>query len=65
MGSKRVRTTVTVREDDPVPAKKRGKKTSRNSGLIVALLILGFIFLVMNQKRVTPQHQPVVAGRSH
>jgi len=44
--ARRVRTTVTVREDDPVPARRSNKKKKQSSVVVVILLVLLVLFLI-------------------
>jgi hypothetical protein len=55
--AKRVRTTVTVREDDPVPPRKRRVKKSANTALVfVVLAFLGLLFLLNRTHQVGGFH---------
>ncbi|HEY1528656.1 MAG TPA: hypothetical protein VGH51_20715 [Candidatus Angelobacter sp.] len=44
--ARRVRTTVTVREDDPVPARRSSKKKKQTNVVVVILLVLLVLFLI-------------------
>jgi len=44
--ARRVRTTVTVREDDPVPARRSNKKKQETNIVVVILLVLLVLFLI-------------------
>lgn len=60
--ARRVRTTITVREDDPVPCRRSKKKES--SVTVVVILILLVLFLATRTNRPHgPQPQRVVAPR--
>src|SRR5215475_4270808 len=55
MASRRIRTTVTVREDSPVPRKRRNNKST--TAVIAILLVLAGLFVV---SRVNHQSGPAV-----
>jgi hypothetical protein len=44
--ARRVRTTVTVREDNPVPARRGSKKRKQTNIAVVILLVLLVLFLI-------------------
>jgi hypothetical protein len=47
--AKRIRTTVTVREDDPVPRSRRKKKQS--SVLVIIILVLIGLFVLSRTRQ--------------
>jgi hypothetical protein len=58
--ARRIRTTVTVREDDPVPRPLRRKKQS--SALVIIILVLLGLFLLSRTKQAGGfRPQPVSA----
>jgi hypothetical protein len=42
--AKRIRTSVTIREDDPVPRRRRGKKSNVSVIVIVVLVLLALVW---------------------
>ena len=52
--AKRVRTTVTVREDNPVPRRRRKKKTDATVVVVIVLLILGLFWARMHRAGAPP-----------
>lgn len=60
MASKRVRTTVTVREDSPVPRRRSKKK--QTSGVVILIVLAVLIFLAMNRgQRSAVRGRPTTA----
>ena len=49
--ARRVRTTVTVREDNPVPVRRGSKKKKQNNIAVVILLVLLVLFLISRTNR--------------
>jgi hypothetical protein len=60
--ARRVRTTITVREDDPVP-RRRSKKKQSSAVVVVILILLAFFLLARTNRSHGPQPQRVVAPR--
>jgi hypothetical protein len=61
MASKRVRTTITVREDNPVPS-RRSKKKKTTSGVVILIVIAVLVFLAMNRNQHTVRHERPPVG---
>jgi hypothetical protein len=59
---RRVRTTITVREDDPVPH-RRGKKKQSSVAIVLILIVLALFLLARTNGSHGPQPQRVVAPR--
>lgn len=51
----RIRTTVTIREDDPVPPRR--SKKQKSSALVIIILVLLGLFLLSRTQR--PGGQPI------
>ena len=62
MTTSRVRTTVTVRSDNPVP-RRRSKKKDSSIVLIVVLIIIGALLLSRGNRPHGPQPQRVSVPR--
>jgi hypothetical protein len=60
--ARRVRTTITVREDDPVP-RRRNKKKQSSVAVVVILIVLALFVLARTNRSRGSQPQRVVAPR--
>jgi uncharacterized integral membrane protein len=60
--ARRVRTTVTVREDDPVP-RRRNKKKESSVVVVVIFILLAIFVLARTNRSHGPQPQRVAAPR--
>jgi len=61
--AKRIRTTVTVREDNPVPRRRTSKK-KQSSVVALVVIMLVILFFVMNRSNTrAPRHPSPVAVR--
>jgi hypothetical protein len=54
--ARRIRTTVTIREDDPVPRRRSNKKS--NVVIVILLVLLGLFLLSRTQRPVGGRPQP-------
>jgi hypothetical protein len=63
MESRRIRATVTVREDSPVPRRRSKKKDT--SGVVILIVLAVLVFLMMNrsQHTIVRGRPPVTTGR--
>ena len=63
--AKRIRTTVTVREDNPVPRRRTSKKKRQSTaGVALAVIVLLILLFVMNRNTVqAPRHPSPIAVR--
>jgi len=62
MTTSRVRTTVTVRSDNPLP-RRRSKKKESSVGLVVVLIIVGALLLSRGNRPHGPQPQRMSVPR--
>jgi hypothetical protein len=60
--ARRIRTTITTREDDPIPRRRIKKKQSSAVGIVI-LILLGLFVLARTNRPHGPQMQRVVAPR--
>lgn len=61
---KRIRTTVTVREDNPVPRRRTSKRKKQSSAVVAVVIALLILFFVMNRSNThAPRHPSPVAVR--
>jgi hypothetical protein len=60
--ARRVRTTITVREDDPVP-RRCSKKKQSNIAIVVVLIVIALFLLAGTNSSHGPQPQRVIAPR--
>lgn len=54
--AKRTRITTTVREDNPVPARSRGRKNKQSTAIIIVILLVLLGLLLVRSRQVGTFH---------
>jgi hypothetical protein len=61
--AKRTRTTITVREDNPVPKRRTNRKKKQSGAIVIGILTLLLMFLVFGNRQSHPQQRQNIAVR--